>query len=265
MMILLWVTPTANTTIYIKFDGDLTATGGLESPCGIPYDLAVPLDYLDYYQIFDTINSDNDQSGLAVYTCDGSIGTKIFAVYGQDANLAPTPGGGSIDVGTTMQPLCLQPQIFANDDLAYGITDVSLNISVLFNDTKFITNIDNSSLSTTAVLQPSNGSVSVNADGTITYIPNTGYIGLDTFEYSICSLEFPSVCDTAKVTINISDCPTPTNKNLVFGQVYVDLDQDFVNNDGIGIEGVQINIYEDFNTNGVIDAGDLPYNRRFFI
>ncbi len=154
--------------------------------------------------------------------------------------------------------LCLQPQIFANDDLAYGITDVSVEIPVLYNDTKFITNIDASSVSTDAVIQPSNGSVLVNADGTITYVPDTGFLGEDTFEYSVCSLEYPSVCNTATVKVKISDCPTPTNRNLVFGQVFLDIDGDMVNNDGIGIEDITINVYEDLNTNGVLDGGDIP-------
>ncbi len=157
-----------------------------------------------------------------------------------------------------MQPLCLQPQVFANDDLAYGITDASITVSVLYNDTKFITNIDPATVSTTDVIQPSNGSVSVNPDATITYTPNFGYNGIDTFQYSVCSLEYPDVCDIATVTVNTSDCPTPSNRNLVFGQAYVDADGDMVNNDGIGLENIQINIYEDLNTNGVIDGGDLP-------
>ena len=249
-----WVTPEANTTVYVKFDGDLTSTTALNSPCGIPYDLAVPVNELNYTQIYDTVNNDNDQSGLALYTCDG---TRIFAVYGEDAGVAFI-NSPSIDVGTSIQPLCLQPQIFANDDLAYGLTDTSLNVSVLFNDSKFITNINPASVNNNAVLQPTNGSVSVNPDGTITYIPNSGFTGLDTFEYSVCSLEFPGVCDTATVTIIISDCPTPSNRNLVFGQVYLDADEDMMNNDGIGIENITLNVYEDINTNGVIDGGDLP-------
>ena len=76
----------------------------------------------------DTFNADNDQSGLALYTCDG---TKIFAIYGEDPSTA-VAASPSIDVGTTIQPLCLKAQIFANDDLAYGITDVSVDIPVLY-------------------------------------------------------------------------------------------------------------------------------------
>ncbi len=247
-----WITPNADTTIYIKFDGDLTSTTSFTSPCGIPYDISVPVDHLNYYQIFDTVNSDNDQSGLAVFTCDGA---KIFAVYGEDPALA-IPGSPSLDVGTTMQPLCAKPQIFSLRDRAYTITDTSLQIPVLFNDNSFITNIDPASLS--VLVMPENGVITINPDGTINYIPNTGFTGVDTFEYSVCSLEYPAVCDIATVIVTIDPCPTPANKNMVFGNVFLDLNEDTINNDGLGVNNVKVDIYEDLNLNGVIDGGDIP-------
>ena len=33
---------------------------------------------------------------------------------------------------------------------------------------------------------PLNGTVVVNADGTMTYTPNAGFVGVDTFTYTIC-------------------------------------------------------------------------------
>ncbi|MGB5420489.1 LamG-like jellyroll fold domain-containing protein, partial [Algibacter sp.] len=251
-----WVTPTANTTLYIKYDGDFEDATASTSPCGIPYDQAVTLNALNYTKIFDTVNADNDQSGLSVYTCDG---TKIFAVYGQDASLASS-GSPSMDVGTTMQPLCLNPLIFANDDVAYGLIDTPININVADNDTAFLTTLNPGSIVTTELLQPTNGVIVLNADGTVTYTPNEGFDGVDTFEYSICSLEFPDVCDSATVIINISTCAIPPNKNIIYGQVFFDLNEDTINNDDIGEENIDINIYNDVNNNGIVDAGDMLLN-----
>ncbi|WGD34900.1 Ig-like domain-containing protein [Olleya sp. YS] len=248
-----WVTPTSNTTIYIKYDGDLTDSSAALSPCNIPYDESRTLNALNYTQIFDTLNADNDQSGLAVFTCDG---TKIFSVFGQDAGIAASGAGtGSLDVGTTMQPLCLKALVFANNDNAYALFETPINVNVSYNDTQFLTNIDLTSITTDGLIQPQNGTLIVNDDGTITYTPNTGFIGEDTFEYNICSLEFPGTCDTALVTVNVADCPTPGNKNIIYGQVFFDLNEDTVNNDDIGIGNIDINIYDDINTNGLIDAG----------
>lgn len=51
---------------------------------------------------------------------------------------------------------------------------------------------------------PSKGTAVVNPDGTISYTPNQGTSGTDTFIYTICDKVNPSVCDTAKVTILIN-------------------------------------------------------------
>ncbi len=55
--------------MYVKYDGDVV-NGPLTSPCGLKYDVAIPLNALNHLRIKD--NSDNDQSGTAVYTCNGA-------------------------------------------------------------------------------------------------------------------------------------------------------------------------------------------------
>ncbi|AOA73837.1 Ig-like domain-containing protein [Stenotrophomonas rhizophila] len=52
---------------------------------------------------------------------------------------------------------------------------------------------------------PANGTVIVNGDGTISYTPNTGYTGPDSFTYQAC-LPAPGagVCDTATVSITVA-------------------------------------------------------------
>ena len=98
------------------------------------------LNALKYKRVLD--NSDNDQSGIAIYTCDG---TKIAAVYGEDPSTA-TAGNPSWDVGTTIKPYCAQKLIFANDDYAYTLTDRAVTIPVLNNDAGFTAVIDPATL-----------------------------------------------------------------------------------------------------------------------
>ena len=50
---------------------------------------------------------------------------------------------------------------------------------------------------------PYNGKVFVNTNGTITYIPNPGYMGLDSFIYQICDNYTDVACDTAIVLLNV--------------------------------------------------------------
>lgn len=50
--------------------------------------------------------------------------------------------------------------------------------------------------------KPRNGIATVNLDGTVTYMPNEGYSGTDSFSYELCDVE--GLCDTANVFITVS-------------------------------------------------------------
>lgn len=247
----IWVTPSANTTIYVKYDGDLTS-GGSVSPLGLHYDVSYPLNALNHKRLRDP--NDNDQSGLAVFTVDG---TKLAAVYGEDPQTATT-ANPSWDVGATIRPFCALKLIFANDDYAYTITDNPVTIPVLRNDYGFSSVIDPATLTTSGLLQPKHGAAIINSNGTILYVPDPGYQGLDTFEYRICSTPSPIVCDMATVYVTINSCPSPINRNLISGQVFVDHSHDGFNNDGgEGFYPARVYFYTDGNCNSTVDAYEL--------
>ena len=246
-----WVTPTSTTTIYVKYNGNVVS-GGTQSPCGLYYDVSYPLTALNYRKLLDM--SDNDQSGLAVFTCDGS---KLAAVYGED------PSVGVIanpywDVGSTMQPFCKQKLIFANDDYKTTLVNQPVTIPVLLNDFGFLATIDPATVINIGLLQPHNGTVKINANGTLLYTPNAGYTGNDTLEYQVCSTPSPVVCDIALVIIKINACPSNSNQNFISGQVFVDKNKDGVNNDGgTGSPGGKMYLYTDGNCNSIIDINEL--------
>jgi hypothetical protein len=51
---------------------------------------------------------------------------------------------------------------------------------------------------------PSNGATTVNADGTVTYTPNPGFAGVDTFRYQVCdTVELPSMCAKTYVIVTV--------------------------------------------------------------
>ncbi len=249
-----WVTPTANTTVYVKYDGDISGTNGLVSPCGLRYDVSYNLNALQYVKIRDL--TDNDQGGIGVYTCNGA---KIAAVYGEDPRGSSTGIGVAYwDVGSTIQPFCKQKIVIASDDYATTLVNQPVTISVLSNDIGFLSQIDPGSVSTVGLMQPKHGTLNINADGTILYIPNAGYSGVDTFEYRVCSTPSPIVCDDAMVIVNISTCPSNGNQNIISGQLYIDRNKDAVNNDGgTGLPNVKVYLYTDGNCNGSIAANEL--------
>lgn len=248
----IWVTPTANTTIYVKYDGNVSGTSGSVSPCGLRYDVAYNVNALNYIKIRD--NSDNDQSGIAIYTCNGA---KIAAAYGEDPQGSTAGNSAFWDVGSTIQPFCKQKLIIAADDYATTLVSQPVTISVLTNDIGFLATIDPQSVSALGLVQPKHGTVHVNDNGTILYTPAIGFAGIDTFEYNVCST--PSVvCDIAEVIVKISTCPSNGNQNVISGQVFMDRNKDGNNNDGKkGLAGVQVYLYTDGNCSATISANEL--------
>ncbi len=75
-----------------------------------------------------------------------------------------------------------------------------LNIAISGN---LLTNDTGYSLTVTANTSPSNGTVSINADGSFTYTPNLGFNGSDTFEYT--TADAYARVDTATVTITVTN------------------------------------------------------------
>ena len=250
----IWVTPNITTTLYVKYDGNVSGTTGSLSPCGLRYDVAIPLTALQYTKIRNPTT--NDQSGIAIYTC---FGAKIAAVYGEDPQGSSTGIGVAYwDVGTTIQPFCKQKLIFANDDYGRTMINQAVTIPILVNDFGFLAVVDPTSVSTAAVLQPKHGTVTINPNGTVIYKPNTGYVGKDTFEYSVCSTPTPIVCDIAKVYVDIAVCPAPYNENVIAGQAFLDQNEDGINNDGgTGVAGAKVYLYVDGNCNQTIDQNEL--------
>jgi hypothetical protein len=249
----IWVTPNKNTTIYVKWDGNVSGNVGSVSPCGLRYDVALTLNALNYTKLRDP--NDNDQSGLAVFTCNGA---KIAAVYGEDPQGSTTGLGVAYwDVGTTILPFCKQKLIFANDDYGRTVVNQPVTLPILVNDFGYLAVVDPTTVSTSGLLQPKNGSVTINPNGSLIYTPNTGYVGKDTFEYRVCSTPVV-VCDNATVFIDISSCPAPYFQNIIGGQVYLDKNSDGINNDGgTGLAGPKVYLYTDGNCNGIINTNEL--------
>ena len=87
-----------------------------------------------------------------------------------------------------------------------GIT----HAGVLQNDT----DIDSApiTVNTSVVTGPTNGSASVNADGSFTYTPNANFNGSDTFTYKANDGSLDSAVATVTITVNaVNDAPSLNN------------------------------------------------------
>lgn len=94
-----------------------------------------------------------------------------------------------------------QLPVVADDDSATTKANTPVNIDVKVNDSTPVGVLGNP----TIVSQPSNGEAIVNPDGTITYTPSAGFTGVVTFEYEICNDETPQACNSAVVTVTVTD------------------------------------------------------------
>ena len=89
------------------------------------------------------------------------------------------------------------------DDAAGAPVSTPTVIDVLNNDT----DADGDPLSVTTLTQPANGTASVNPDDTVTYTPDPGFKGTDTFDYTACDTS--GECGTATVTVFVPPPGSP--------------------------------------------------------
>ncbi|MFT6849548.1 MAG: subtilisin-like proprotein convertase family protein [Sphingobacteriales bacterium] len=100
----------------------------------------------------------------------------------------------------------------ALDDSAKTVKSTEIEIEVLNNDTDFDGTLDSANV--LVITNPVNGTITViGSKGNITYLPNVGFNGMDTFTYSVCDLASNPKCDTAMVVITISENKAPIALN----------------------------------------------------
>lgn len=111
-------------------------------------------------------------------------------------------GGGSININP-----------IAQDDTATTKANTAVKINVLANDT----DPDGTITTVAPGMSPSNGTVVVNTDNSISYTPNKGYVGTDTFTY--VATDNAGGQDTATVTVKVdgSQPPPSTPNKIIFG------------------------------------------------
>jgi VCBS repeat-containing protein len=167
----------------------------------------------------DVLSNDSDIDGdtLSVTSASAANGSVTVNVdgtldYTPDANFNGTDtisyeiadgNGGTSTASVTVTVNAVNDGPVAADDLASTDEDTSVTIDVLPNDT----DIDGDSLAVTSATA-SNGSVSINVDGTLDYTPNANFNGTDTISYEIADGNGGTSTASVTVTVNaVNDGP----------------------------------------------------------
>ena len=198
------------------------------------------------------------------------------------------------DCSTATVTIDVLPIVDAIDDFVATTEDTPLDIDIIANDNDLPTT------GTLTTMIPAEGTVVIDDNGTpndpsddsVNYTPNTGFVGVDTFTYTIC--DTLGNCSTATVTIVVTDAidldtdddgildniedldadgdgdpatnPTDTDGDGIAD--YLDIDSD---NDGIpdNVEAQTTDGYiapsgEDLNANGLDDVYEANGNLGIF-
>ena len=142
----------------------------------------------------------NNGDGTVTYTPDlDYVGTDTFQYTISDGKGASDTATVSVevrDVSTTVN----NPPNAVNDSILTN-KDTSVTSDVLANDS----DPDGDAITIVSVTNPPNGSANKNSGGTITYTPDAGFVGTDSYQYTISD---GALSDTATVTVTVSD-PAP--------------------------------------------------------
>ena len=135
------------------------------------------------------VNSD----GTYTYTPDANYnGPDSFKFTVNDAKGETDEGTISITVNS------VNDNPVAIDDSATTKEETPITINVRGNDS----DVDKDSLTLVVVSNPKNGSIKINADGTVTYTPNANFYSTDSFTYTI--IDGNGGTATGTVTVNVA-------------------------------------------------------------
>ncbi|MDF0597694.1 cadherin-like domain-containing protein, partial [Psychromarinibacter halotolerans] len=153
-----------------------------------------------------TLNPD----GSFTYTPDANFnGSDSFTYLVDDGN------GGTDSATVTLTVNAVNDDPVATDDSYVTDEDTSLVISlpgVLANDT----DIDGDTLSSIVATGPSNGTLSLNPDGSFTYDPDADFNGTDSFTYLVDDGNGGTDTATVSLTVNaVNDDPVAVDDSYV--------------------------------------------------
>ncbi|HOY32632.1 MAG TPA: Ig-like domain-containing protein [Bacteroidales bacterium] len=204
--------------------------------------------------VINTTPLSNPANGNVIIYSDGSYtyipntgftGTDSYVYEVCDDIIPPLCDTAIVTITVTEQIIGNQPPIAIND--AYqGSINTMVTGTVIINDSDPDGNLDPNSVILIGPA-PGNGTLVLNSNGTFNFVPANGFTGQVTYDYQICDLGNPSLCDTATVTIDIM---TNQDGNSTFAH-----DDSYITNENTAVSGnVSDNDYDPQGDNQTVNA-----------
>ncbi|NJO49132.1 MAG: tandem-95 repeat protein [Leptolyngbyaceae cyanobacterium RM2_2_4] len=140
--------------------------------------------------------------GVLNFNSDGSFTYTPSPDYNGSDNFTYRVTDANGDVATAIATITVNPIVDIANDSSTTKEDTPVKISVLNNDSFA------AGATITGVTNGNNGTVVVNADGTVTYTPRSNFFGSDSFTYTVTS---GGRTETATVNVTVDAVPDPTN------------------------------------------------------
>ena len=135
-------------------------------------------------------------AGLSFDPFSGIISGTPTALGNFNLSATATDKDGTSNADAFTITVTMPPAPEANNDSYSTPVNTAISENVLSNDTGY-------NITVTSNTSPSNGILSISADGSLVYTPNLSFSGTDTFEYTITDAYDRN--DTATVTIVVAD------------------------------------------------------------
>ena len=151
-----------------------------------------------------------DGSSVTYEPDENFNGTDRFKYTVSDGETPPLTATGLVTV--MVNPVDDAP--VAVDDTVGAFLNRAVVVRVLDNDVE----VDGDALMVSVAGSPSNGAAAVTGGGTtITYTPNRGYLGSDSFFYDVADVATPATTDTGMVTVEVIESSLLSNLTISAG------------------------------------------------
>jgi subtilisin-like proprotein convertase family protein len=149
-----------------------------------------------------TVNS----NGSWTYTSVGGYSGPDSFTYRDNDGVA---NSNTATVNVTVNPVVANHAPVANTDSYTAFLNTTLNVSAANGVLKNDTDADSDPLTAAKTTNPGHGTVTLNSDGSLTYVPTTGYFGPDSFTYKAND----GTANSAAATVNINVDRLPVSAN----------------------------------------------------